>query len=59
MFESLLDSMEANLIRVCGKSGMKMIIIGNYVNDCLINGKEKSIDYSIDEMKRNEFDLKV
>jgi hypothetical protein len=59
MFESLLDSMEANLIRVCGKSGMKMIIIGNYVNDCLINGKEKSIDHLIDEMKRNEFDLKV
>jgi hypothetical protein len=36
-----------------------MIIIGIYVDDCLIIGKEKSIDHLIDELKRNEFNLKV
>jgi hypothetical protein len=36
-----------------------MIIIGIYVNDCLIIGKEKSIDDLIDELKRHEFNLKV
>jgi hypothetical protein len=35
------------------------IIIGIYVNDCLIIGKEKSIDHLIDELKRHEFNLKV
>jgi hypothetical protein len=35
------------------------IIIGNYVNDCLIIGKEESIDCLIDELKKHEFTLKV
>jgi hypothetical protein len=36
-----------------------MIIIGIYVDDCLIIGKDKSIDCLIDELKKNEFNLKV
>jgi hypothetical protein len=36
-----------------------MIIIGIYVNDCLIIGKEDSIDCLIDELKKHEFNLKV
>jgi hypothetical protein len=36
-----------------------MIIIGIYVNDCLIIGKDKSIECSIDELKKYEFNLKV
>jgi hypothetical protein len=37
----------------------QIIIIGMYVDDCLIIGKEKSIDHLIDEFKRHEFYLKV
>jgi hypothetical protein len=36
-----------------------MIIIGIYVNNCFIIGKEKSIGHLIDELKRHEFNLKV
>jgi hypothetical protein len=36
-----------------------MMIIGIYVNDCLIIGKEMSVHHSIDELKRHEFNLKV
>jgi hypothetical protein len=36
-----------------------MIIIGIYVDNCLIIGKEKIIDHLIDELKRHEFNLKV
>jgi hypothetical protein len=36
-----------------------MIIIGIYVDNCLIIVKEKSIECLIDELKRHEFNLKV
>jgi hypothetical protein len=36
-----------------------MIIIGIYVEDCLIFRKEESIDCLIDELKKHEFNLKV
>jgi hypothetical protein len=36
-----------------------MIIIGIYVDDCLIIGKKESIDCLIDELKKHEFNLKV
>jgi hypothetical protein len=36
-----------------------MIIIGIYVNDCFIIGKNESIDCLIDELKKHEFNLKV
>jgi hypothetical protein len=36
-----------------------MIIIVIFVNDCLIIGKEKTIDHLIDELKKHEFNLKV
>jgi hypothetical protein len=36
-----------------------MIIIGVYVDDCLIIGKDEIIDCLIDELKKNEFNLKV
>jgi hypothetical protein len=36
-----------------------MIIIGAYVNDCLIIRKEESIECLIDELKKHEFNLKV
>jgi hypothetical protein len=36
-----------------------MIIIGIYVDDYLIIRKEKSIDSSIDELEKHEFNLKV
>jgi hypothetical protein len=36
-----------------------MIIIGIYVDDCLIIGKNESIDCLIDELKKHEFNLKV
>jgi hypothetical protein len=36
-----------------------MIFIGINVDDCLIIGKEKSIDHLIDELKRHEFNLKI
>jgi hypothetical protein len=36
-----------------------MIIIGIYVNDGLIIGKDESIDCLIDELKEYEFNLKV
>jgi hypothetical protein len=35
-----------------------MIIIGVYVNDCLIIGKNKIIECLIDELKKHEFNLK-
>jgi hypothetical protein len=35
-----------------------MIIIGIYVNDCLITGKVKRIDHLNDKLKRHEFYLK-
>jgi hypothetical protein len=53
----LLVSMEANLIRV--EKVNHMIIIRIYVDDCLINGKDESIDCLIDELKKYEFNLKV
>jgi hypothetical protein len=36
-----------------------MIIIGIYVDDCLIIGKNESIDCLIDESMKHEFNLKV
>jgi hypothetical protein len=36
-----------------------MMIIGIYVNDCLIIVKDESIDCLIDELKKHEFNLKV
>jgi hypothetical protein len=36
-----------------------MIIIGIYVNDCLIIVKDELIDCLIDELKKHEFNLKV
>jgi hypothetical protein len=36
-----------------------MIIIGIYVDDCLIIGKDKNIDCLIDELKNYEFNLKI
>jgi hypothetical protein len=36
-----------------------MIIIGMYVEDCLIIGKEEIINFLIDELKKYEFILKV
>jgi hypothetical protein len=36
-----------------------MIIIGIYVENCLIIGKDESIDCLIDELKKHEFNLKV
>jgi hypothetical protein len=36
-----------------------MIIIGIYVDNCFIIGKDESIDCIIDELKQNEFNLKV
>jgi hypothetical protein len=36
-----------------------MIFIRKYVNDCLIIGKDESIDCLIDDLKKNEFNLKV
>jgi hypothetical protein len=36
-----------------------MIIIGIYVDNCLIIGKDESIDCLIDELKKHEFILKV
>jgi hypothetical protein len=37
----------------------QIIIIGIYVNNCLIIGKEENIDHLIDELKRHEFNPKV
>jgi hypothetical protein len=42
-----------------GEKVNHMIIIGIYVDDCLIIGKNKSIDCLIDEFKKHEFNLKV
>jgi hypothetical protein len=36
-----------------------MIIIGIYVDDCLIIGKKESVGSLIDELKNHEFNLKV
>jgi hypothetical protein len=36
-----------------------MIIIGIYVENCLIIGKEEIINCIIDELKKYEFNLKV
>jgi hypothetical protein len=36
-----------------------MIIIGIYVDDCLIIAKDESIDCLINELKKYEFNLKV
>jgi hypothetical protein len=36
-----------------------MIIIGIYFDDCLIIGKNESIDFLIHELKKHEFNLKV
>jgi hypothetical protein len=36
-----------------------VIIIGIYAGDCLIIGKDESIDCLIDELKKHEFNLKV
>jgi hypothetical protein len=36
-----------------------MIIIGIYVDNCLIIGKDEIIDCLIDELKKHEFNLKV
>jgi hypothetical protein len=36
-----------------------MLIIGIYVDDCLINGKESSISNLLEELKKNEFNLKI
>jgi hypothetical protein len=36
-----------------------MLIIGIYVNDCLIIGKESSISNRLEELKKREFNLKL
>jgi hypothetical protein len=36
-----------------------MLIIGIYVNDCLIIGKESSISNLLEELKKHEFNLKI
>jgi hypothetical protein len=36
-----------------------MIIIGIYINDCLIIGNKESIECLIDELKKHEFNLYV
>jgi hypothetical protein len=36
-----------------------MVIIGIYVNDCLIIGKEESIECLIDDLKKHESNLKI
>jgi hypothetical protein len=36
-----------------------MIIIGIYIDNCLIIGKNEIIDCLIDELKKHEFNLKV
>jgi uncharacterized protein YlbG (UPF0298 family) len=36
-----------------------MMIIGIHVDNCLIIGKDESIDCLIDELKKHEFILKV
>jgi hypothetical protein len=36
-----------------------MIIIGIYIDNCLIIGKDESIECLIDELKKHEFNLKV
>jgi hypothetical protein len=36
-----------------------MMIIGIYVNDCMVIGKEESIECLIDELKKHSFNLKV
>jgi hypothetical protein len=36
-----------------------MIVIGIYVDNCLIIGKNESIDCLIDELKKHGFNLKV
>jgi hypothetical protein len=63
-----------NILRVIGFHGSKsdpclwtmwdkkvnhIIIIGIYVNDCLVIGKEESIECLIDELKKYEISLKV
>jgi hypothetical protein len=63
-----------NVLKVTGFYGIKsdpclwtmwdektnhMIIIGIYVEDCLIIRKDKSIDCLIDELNKHEFNLKV
>jgi hypothetical protein len=42
-----------------GEKVNHMIIIGIYVDDCLIIGKNESIDCLIDKLKKHEFNLKV
>jgi hypothetical protein len=36
-----------------------MFIIGIYVDDCLIIGKESSISNLLEELKKHEFNLKI
>jgi hypothetical protein len=36
-----------------------MLIIGIYVNDCLIIGKKSSISNLLEELKKHEFNLKI
>jgi hypothetical protein len=44
---------------MCDEKVNNMIIIGIYFDDCLIIGKEESIECLIDELEKNEFNLKV
>ena len=36
-----------------------MLIVGIYVDDCLIIGKESSVSSLLEELKKNEFNLKI
>jgi hypothetical protein len=36
-----------------------MLIVGNYVDDCLIFGKESSVSSLLEELKKHEFNLKI
>jgi hypothetical protein len=44
---------------MCDEKVNHMMIIGIYVENCLIIGKNESIDCLIDELKKDEFNLKV
>jgi hypothetical protein len=36
-----------------------MLIVGTYIDDCLIIGKESSVSNLLEELKKHEFNLKI
>jgi hypothetical protein len=36
-----------------------LMIVGIYIDDCLIIGKESTVSNLLDEMKKHEFNLKI